>query len=64
MTRDEINNKINDLEFRIASNEFWLEKTSNPMKARRRKQEIRFAKAEIKELRSILNNLNPKQEEK
>lgn len=54
MKAKEINDRIDVLESRISTNEFWLEKTSNPMKARRRKQEIKFDKAEIKELRSML----------
>jgi len=56
-TKEEIENRIYDLERRIASNEYWLEGMSNPMKVRRREKEIRDDKREIKILEQELNTL-------
>lgn len=45
------------LEAEIRQNEEWLQETSNPMKARRRKRTIKELKAKLKQLNENTNRV-------
>lgn len=53
-TVEQIEDEIDDLLCKIATEEYWLEQTCNPMKLRRRVQQIKRLRKQIAELKSKL----------